>query len=233
MDRDAGVPSGSAHWALLRALSAQGQWSAGQPAAGFATGPAAGREAGAGVSEGDQELVARCRAGEPAAFEELVRRYQAPLVRYARGMVGNAEDARDMAQEAFVRAYTHLDRFDPRGRFSSWLYSIATHVCIDWIRRRSRRAELDQRLGEPEGPPEPEDVAMQGEQARLVRLAVSELPVEYRHLVLLHYGEGMSCAEAARVVNISHGAARVRLFRAREMLRQKLGALFAGEKVER
>jgi RNA polymerase sigma-70 factor (ECF subfamily) len=195
----------------------------------------AGVRPGAGVSgaepeggESDRELVERCRGGEQAAFGALVERYQQRLVRFARGMVGNEEDARDVAQEAFVRAYTHLDRFDARRRFSVWLYSIASHVAVDWLRRRTRRQELDQRAPEPPGPPLPEEAALRTEAARLVQAAVGELPLGLRQLVLLHYGEGLSCAEAAIVMGISHGAARVRLFRAREQLRRQLGAHFAG-----
>jgi len=106
-----------------------------------------------GVSATDQELVARCRAGERDAFGELVERYQQRLVRYLRGLVGNEEDARDVAQEAFLRAYTHLARFDPSRSFSVWLYGIASHVAVDWLRRRARRAGLDQRAPEPPAPP--------------------------------------------------------------------------------
>ena len=177
------------------------------------------------VSASDQELVARCRAGDTEVFGELVERYQQRLVRYARGMVGNEEDARDMAQEAFVRAFAHLERFDERRTFSVWLYGITSHVCVDWIRRRTRRAALDQTLDEPAGPPTREEETLRGELAGRVRRAVGELPLGQRELVLLHYSEGLSCAEAARAMGISHGAARVRLFRAREQLRLKLGGM--------
>ncbi len=178
------------------------------------------------VSESDETLVARCRAGDRNAYGELVERYQSPLVRYARGLIGNEEDARDMAQEAFVRAELHLDRFDPRRRFRVWLYGILSHVCVDWLRRRSRREELDHRLAVEPAPPSPEEEALRGEAAGHVRAAVNTLPLQLREMVLLHYGEGLTCAEAATVVGISHGAARVRLFRAREQLRQALGPLF-------
>src|SRR5437764_4669713 len=98
------------------------------PAGGF---PARGVEAvERRVSATDQELVARCRAGERDAFGELVERYQQRLVRYVRGLVGNEEDARDVAQEAFVRSYTHLARFDASRSFSVWLYGIASHVAV-------------------------------------------------------------------------------------------------------
>src|SRR4051794_6911849 len=183
------------------------------------------------VSATDQELVARCRAGERDAFGELVDRYQQRLVRYVRGLVGNEEDARDVAQEAFVRAYTHLARFDPARSFSVWLYGIASHVAVDWLRRRTRRSNLEQRVPEPPAPPSPEDEALRGEMAGRVQAAVRELPLDYRQIVLLHYGEGLSCAEAATVLGISHGAARVRLHRAREQLRRRLGAV-AGEERE-
>jgi RNA polymerase sigma-70 factor (ECF subfamily) len=182
------------------------------------------------VSATDQELVARCRAGERGAFGELVERYQQRLVRYVRGLVGNEEDARDIAQEAFVRAYTHLARFDAARSFSVWLYGIASHVAVDWLRRRARRSNLDQRVPEPEAPPSPEEEALRGEMAGRVQAAVRELRLDYRQIVLLHYGEGLSCAEAAVVLGITHGAARVRLHRAREQLRQRLGALFGDER---
>src|SRR5205085_7695104 len=111
----------------------------------------------------DRGLVARCRSGERDGFGELVERCQQRLVRYVRGLVGNEEDARDVAQEAFVRAYTHLGRFDAARSFSVWLYGIASHVAVDWLRRRARRSNLDQRVPEPEPPPSPEEEALRGE----------------------------------------------------------------------
>src|SRR5437868_9243683 len=117
------------------------------------------------VSATDQELVARCRAGERDAFGGLVERYQQRLVRYVRGLGGNEEDARDVAQEAFVRAYTHLARFDSSRPFPVWLDGIASHVAVDWLRRRARRANLDQRVPEPEAPPSPEEEALRGDLA--------------------------------------------------------------------
>src|SRR4051794_8311020 len=101
------------------------------------------------VNEDDEELVARSLGGDTAAFGELVDRYQARLVRYVRGVVGNEEDARDVAQEVFVRVYTHLDRFDPARSFAVWLFGIASHVAIDWLRRRKRRAGLDEKAPAP------------------------------------------------------------------------------------
>src|SRR5258708_2533211 len=92
-------------------------------------GPSGGA-VGSLVSEDDETLAARCRGGDREAFGQLVDRYQARLVRYARGMVGDEEEARDLTQEAFVRAYTDLERFDTRRRFSVWLYGIAAHVCL-------------------------------------------------------------------------------------------------------
>lgn len=184
----------------------------------------AGTVSGA-AGDPDGALVERCRLGERSAFGELVDRHQAGLVRFARGMVHNEDDARDLAQETFVRAYQHLDRFDARRRFSVWLYGIASHVCLDWLRRRKRRDVLDLRVDLPDTGPSPEMLAIQGEMAEKVRGAVGDLPLGYRELVLLHYGEGFSCAEAGAALGISHGAARVRLFRAREQLRQKLGSL--------
>jgi RNA polymerase sigma-70 factor (ECF subfamily) len=191
---------------------------------------------GPGVNESDQALVARCRAGEGDAFGELVERYQQRLVRYARGLVGNEEDARDVAQEAFVRAFVHLARYDEGRSFSVWLYGITSHVAVDWLRSRARRSNLEQRLPEPRPSLSPEELAVRGDSAARIQEAVRHLPLDYRQMVLLHYGEELTCAEAARVLGISHGAARVRLFRARELLRQRLGPLVEGgplaEKVE-
>jgi len=183
-------------------------------------------------SREDARLVRACLRGDDEAFTELVARYQDPVYNVVYRMVGDREDARDLAQEAFVRAYEGLEGFDDQLPFSAWLYRIGTNAAIDHLRRRSRRPlPLDQAFGngdaEPGDPDDffgpdrhglPEDVSISNEVSRIVRGAVLGLPANYRAVVVLHHLEELTYAEVGRVLGIPKNTAKTWARRARTML---------------
>lgn len=177
----------------------------------------------------DDEIVRRVLAGDRNLFEVLVRRYQHKLLHYLYRTVRDRDLAEDLAQVAFVKAYTALATYDPTYRFSTWLYRIASNAAVDHHRRQRLRAvSLDQPLdtgdGElfpelPDGEPGPEARTGRRELAEILGRSVDRLPPSYRELILLrHHGE-CSYEEIVAVTGLPMGTVKNRLFRARAMLR--------------
>ncbi len=177
----------------------------------------------------ERAIIARCLAGERKAYAVLVERYKGLVHGLVYRMLGDAEEAEDIAQDAFVRAYLSLREFRGAARFSTWLCRIALNRCKDVLRRRSREPQLP--LTQDVASPTPE-VADDGEpptvslerqeREALLHLALAQLPVTYREAVVLRHLEGMEFKEMGALLGIPAGAAKVRTFRGREMLRRLL-----------
>lgn len=178
-------------------------------------------------------LVERCRRGSMDAFEELVRQYERKVYSIAYRMTGNHEDACDLAQEAFLRVYRNIATFRGKAMFSTWLYRIATNVCLDELRRRRRyRADsLDEPVATANGEMAremanhtegPDGALERKEMQRVIREAVGELSPDHRMVVTLRDFEGFSYEEIAGVLNCSLGTVKSRLSRARHELKDIL-----------
>ena len=189
-------------------------------------------ETGIGRAVTDEEVVRAVLKGDRDRFEELVRRHQRPIINFLYRMVGNFDLALDLSQDVFVRVYASLDRFDPRYRFTTWLYRIASNCAIDHLRRRrpaTTSLDAPQQLEDGEVHYQPvsqdADPARRFEaRERLNRLerAIDRLPEEYRKLVLLRHSAHLSYEDMARATRSPLGTVKNRLFRAREMLRAQL-----------
>jgi RNA polymerase sigma-70 factor (ECF subfamily) len=179
----------------------------------------------------DEEVVGRIRAGEPALFEILMRRYNQRIYRVARAIVRDDSEAEDVMQQAYVNAYTHLDQFAGRAKFSTWLSRIATYEAYARVRRRRRVTETDT-MRKPENPPtvvasdeiDPERQAYGAELRRALEGALESLPEIYRSAFVLRDVEGLSTAEAAECLDVSEDVVKTRLSRARALLREELFA---------
>lgn len=182
----------------------------------------------------DLELVRRFQAGKIEAFEELVRRYERKVYNIAYRMLGNEQDASEAMQDAFMRAYRFLGRFQFKSSFFTWLYRIATNVCLTRLRKRKppEMVSLDEPGGESgdvpfeiaDGRGSPEEVFRQKALREKLQAAVDGLPEEYRAVVVLRDLEGLSNEEASKVLKVSVPAVKSRLHRARLMLRDELAA---------
>jgi RNA polymerase sigma-70 factor (ECF subfamily) len=177
----------------------------------------------------DQEhkLVEAARQGDRSAFGRLVKAYQGPVYNLTYRMLGNQEEAEDAAQEAFLRAYRKLDSYDAARKFSTWLLSIASHYCIDQLRRRRLNwLSLDDEGVPPDAmtshQPGPERHAIQSEHEAQIQALLDTLAADYRAVVVLHYWYGLSYDEIAQTMDSSVSAVKSRLFRARRMLAQQL-----------
>jgi RNA polymerase sigma-70 factor (ECF subfamily) len=181
----------------------------------------------------DEELVAAVLAGDRERFGDLVERYQARLVNYLFRLLRNPDDAHDLAQEVLVKVYQALDRFDPQFRFSTWLFRIAQNSAIDQIRRRRfRLVSLSAEGGEREGEghdwdlPAPErgpyGELRNRERGDAIQEAIDSLPWEYRELILLRHMGELPYEEIARMKGMPLGTVKNKLFRGRQMLKEKL-----------
>lgn len=188
----------------------------------------------------DEEVVARVLAGETGMYEIVMRRHNQRLYRVARAILRNDGEAEDVMQEAYVRAYEHLDQFAGKAKFSTWLTRIAVHEALARQRRGNRYQELEP-MAEQEGnpmervaslAPNPEQQTANSEIGRLLEQAVEELPDAYRTIFVLRDVEEMSTTDAAEALEISEENVKVRLHRARALLRKNLYARAGMEKRE-
>ncbi len=187
-----------------------------------AASPVACASPGGIVSDGaDRALVVAARAGSPDAFASLVDRYRAPVVRLAYRLTRDADEAKDIAQDAFFRAYRRLAEFHPDRPFSRWLFVIARNASLDALRRR-RRAAAHGLDVDPQHELGPEEIALRNEEAERVREALEALPERYRLVLELYYVSGLRYREIAEALGIPIGTVKTFLSRAKRQLREEL-----------
>jgi RNA polymerase sigma-70 factor (ECF subfamily) len=183
--------------------------------------------------EEDAEMVAAVREGDTLAYRGLVEKYQDRVYHMVYGMVRNREDARDITQDAFVKAYDHLDRFRLESGFYTWIYRIAMNLAIDHLRRRKRTntTEFDEQVANRDERGGIDEVHHQDspskalERKRLydrILSAIQDLPEDQRQAILLRELEGLSYKEIAEVMDIPEGTVMSRLYYARRKLQKVL-----------
>ena len=178
----------------------------------------------------DEDVVARVRAGETAVFEILMRRHNQQVYRAARAILGNDSEAEDVMQEAYVRAFAHLDQFQNRAKFSTWVTRIAVHEALARARKSGRMesldAEVDSETGlraEPMSNERSPEHQLFGKQMKaLLESAIDALPVAYRSVFVMREIEEMTTAETAEALGVSEEVIKTRLHRARAMLQAAL-----------
>jgi RNA polymerase sigma-70 factor (ECF subfamily) len=175
----------------------------------------------------DVELIADAVGGREDRFEELVRRYQRPIIGYVFRMLGDYEASLDVSQEVFIKVYNSLSRYSSEYKFSTWLYRIAHNAAIDHLRRNTvnpQSIETENADGsyqlQIESPlPTPEQDRERSEWRTEIEAVVKCLPAAYRELILLRHSQDLSYDEIAEVTQLPLGTVKNRLFRAREMMR--------------
>lgn len=180
----------------------------------------------------DKEIIEQVLAGDNNAFGALVERYQTRVYNLALRMCGNPDDAFDLAQEAFFRAWRGLPGFQFDSAFSTWLFRLSANVCLDWLRAKKRRPtvslttvddedeEVQLELSDPGK--SPEELVLAAEDRAALTKALNGLPVEYRQILTLRAIDDLSYAEIAGILKIKEGTVKSRLSRARLALRNKL-----------
>ena len=179
------------------------------------------------------DLVNAARDGSREAFAELVERHKRMVVSLAYGYVGGIDEAEELAQEAFVRAYSGLGSLEVPEKFAGWLGGITAHVCIDRLRKRKRRHVSLDDVEEPGDPAEPLDAAVSSERARNIsrslREALDELSPECRECAAMRFLGEMNYSEIARVQDVPTSTVRGRLYRATKLLRERLRKFWTEE----
>jgi RNA polymerase sigma-70 factor (ECF subfamily) len=183
------------------------------------------------LEDRDIELVGRCQKGDLEAFALLVEKYKKSVYNLALRMVNNREDAADISQETFLRVYRHMAGFSKDHKFSTWLYSIASHLCIDRLRKlRGNVIELSYDI--PDNSPLPEEQVILNQLREDIDKAVNNLPEKYRLVVVLRHVNELSYEEISSILKIPVSNVKTHLFRGREMLRSILSEVKAGDKNE-
>ena len=178
--------------------------------------------------EEESILIAKIQDGDSAAFETLVLENQTKVYNLALRMVGNEEDAYDMSQEAFIKAYNSLALFRGDSRFSVWLYRLTTNVCLDFLRSEGRKnhgsltyigeEDEEKELEIPDERFSPETLTEKKELREAVNRGLKSLPKEYRAILLLREIDGLSYEEIAEALSLEEGTVKSRIFRARKKL---------------
>lgn len=178
--------------------------------------------------EQEASIVAKVLAGDANAFEKLVLEYEKNVYGIALRMTGNAEDAADMTQEAFIKAFNSLSGFRGDSKFSVWLYRIASNVCLDFLRSRNRRPTVSLSMEDEDGEDTELDIADESQSPEVllersltresVRRGLDSLPPDYRQILLLREIQGLSYEEISQTLDLEVGTVKSRIFRARKRL---------------
>jgi len=184
------------------------------------------------LDSNDLQLIERALNGDQQAFKEILDRYRGPVFSVIVKMVRNKEEAEDLAQEAFIKAFNSLSSFNAQYAFSTWLYKIAINNCIDHFRKKKLKVcSLDKPMTAKDGDIKREfpDVNLTAdrdlldtEKNKIIQDAIEELPEKYRMSIVYRHQEEKSYEEIAELMDIPLGTVKARIFRAREMLKKKL-----------
>lgn len=184
------------------------------------------------MREEDIQLIAKARSGNEGAFRTLLEKYQRPVFSICFRMVRNRDEASDLAQDAFIKVFSMLERYNPSYAFSSWLFKITSNLCIDHLRKRrietfamdeplnGEKGEIRRQYEAPDLDPEQEMIKKE----KMTRLgeAIDQLPPHYRIMLILRHQENLSYEEIADSLEIPLGTVKARIHRAREMLKASL-----------
>lgn len=187
------------------------------------------------MSQNERLLVSRSKAGDIAAFEELIGAYQKKIFNLAYRIIGNYDDAADLAQEALIRIFRSIGGFKEQSSFSTWIYRITTNVCLDEIRKRKSKKEysLDEEVQVDDGQlkrqvmsedPGPDEVYEREELRNMVKNAIDKLPEEQKLVITLRDIQGLSYDEIAEVLDCPGGTVKSRINRARQALKKVLSS---------
>ena len=178
--------------------------------------------------EQEAAIVRKVLKGDTNAFETLVLEYEKNVYNIALRMTGNSEDASDMTQEAFIKAFNSLQSFRGDSKFSVWLYRIVSNVCLDFLRSRNRRPTVSLSVEDDDGEDTQLDVADESQSPELlldrkltresVRRGLDSLPPDYRQILLLREIQGFSYEEISKALHLEVGTVKSRIFRARKRL---------------
>lgn len=179
-----------------------------------------------------KSLIKKVKKGDQDAFADIVDLYKGQVYNICLRMVGIPQEAEDMAQEAFLRAYSNIDKFEMDRKFSTWLFRIATNLSIDYLRKKKPSVYLDAEIPGTEGfnmysqlasdEPLPEELLLDREEQNWVQREINGLPPKYRSAIILKYIQDLSLKEISEILDIPVATVKTRIHRGREALRKRL-----------
>ena len=184
------------------------------------------------MKENDSDLINRAKSGDSKSYDKLLKKYKNSVYSLVLRMVRNSQEAEDLTQEAFIKAFNSLDSFNEEYAFSTWLYKIATNNCIDFFRKRKlqtysldkpiqyKDSEIQHEIPDPDL--NPEKSIMATERNKLIKEAINKLPEKYYRAIVLRHSEEKSYEEISEILGLPLGTVKARIFRAREMLNKAL-----------
>jgi RNA polymerase sigma-70 factor (ECF subfamily) len=202
-----------------------------RPLGGFAGDAQPATDRSPSVTPGDEELVASARQGDRRAFEELVERHKRRAYHIAFGFTRDREEAKDLSQDAFLKAFSNINNFDGRSSFYTWFYRIVVNLCLDYKRRQKRGPmnSFDETVDnhiepahEPASPRSPDQQVFARQISQKVGEVLEALPPRQRTAFLLKNNQGLSIKEIAELMNAAEGTVKVHLHRAVATLREQL-----------
>lgn len=169
----------------------------------------------------EKDIIGRCQEGDTESFGLLVEKYYKPMLVFAYRMMGNWDEAWDVTQEAFLKVFLSIGKFDKKTNFSGWLYRIVNNQSLDQLRKRGREIDIDgiQSLSSGSGK-NPEDIVIKREREKFIQKCLQELSDMQRACLILRDFEGYSCDEIAQILGIEKSTVRVHLHRGRENLKK-------------
>lgn len=184
------------------------------------------------MDQKEKRLIKKVKKGDHQAFADLVDCYKNSVYSICLRMVGNREEAEDISQEAFIRAYNNISKFDSDRKFSTWLFRIATNLSIDSLRRKKPSISLDAEIPGTEGlalntllpgnTAAPDEQIVRAETEQWIQKEIGALPDKYRSAVVLKYVEDLSLKEISEIMGLPVGTVKTRVHRGREMLRRNM-----------
>ena len=180
----------------------------------------------------DIEIIKQCMDGNTDAFGVLITRYKRLIYNTAYRMMGSAEEAEDISQEAFLRIYNSLAKYNPEFKFTTWALKITTNLCLDSLRKRkAETVPIEEEFDLSDNSPTPEEEYIRKEKQRQVQQAIAKLPDKYKQLLILFHHRNLSYQEIMEITGESLTIVKNRLYRARQMLKDIL--LEMGKESER
>jgi RNA polymerase sigma-70 factor (ECF subfamily) len=168
----------------------------------------------------DPKLIERCQHGDRQALEQLVETYERPVYNAAYRFLGNPDDAADVTQVVFLKAFEHFDQYDPKFKFFSWIYRIAINESINHVKRNRKQLPLDERMASESD--SPEDLAQSGDVSREIRNGLMALEEHYRAVVVLRHFSDCSYQQISEILQIPEKTVKSRLYSARQLMKDIL-----------
>lgn len=175
------------------------------------------------IKSSDQDIIEKILQGQGELYGEIIDRYKNGVYSLCMRMVRNTEDAKDLSQEVFIKAYQNLDKYNFEYKFSTWIFKVASNLCVDYLRKtKTQTLPYDDKLSMPHDTASAEDMFIHSNNKELIEKAIRDLPEEYRVLIILYHKEGLSYEDMSRALKLPMSKVKNRLYRARNKLKDTL-----------